>query len=309
VGWYVVMMDGSDHPARFGGLLTAMVTPFDAGGVLDLDAAAGLARWLVDHGTEGLVVAGSTGEGSVLNDEEKLSLWRCVADAVTVPVIAGSGSNDTAHSIELTRAASKTGVDAVLVVTPYYNRPSQDGIFRHIESVAAATELPVMVYDIPIRTGRRIATATMVALARTVPNVVAVKDSTLDVPACARLVTEIPAGFEVYCGDDELALAMVAVGAVGLVSVASHWAGRELAAMLGAYQKGDVAGARDANARLVPSYDFKSTEAFPNPLPAKAACRVLGLAVGQCRDPLGPAPAELDDRARRVLEDLGTTVG
>jgi len=302
-------MDGSDHPARFGGLLTAMVTPFDAGGALDLDAAAALARWLVEHGTEGLVVCGTTGEGPVLTDDEKRLLWRAVVEAVTVPVIAGSGSNDTAHSIEMTRAATEAGAHAVLVVTPYYSRPPQAGIRRHIERVAAATDLPVMIYDIPVRTGRRIALETMVSLAREVPNVVAVKDSTGDVAGAARLLTQTPSGFEVYCGDDDLALAMLSVGAVGAVSVASHWAGREMAEMLAAHFKGDVGGAREANARLIPSFDFETSETFPNPLPAKAACRALGLAVGQCRDPLGPAPAELDDRARHVLEGLGTTVG
>jgi len=308
-GWYVVAMDGPDHPARFGGLLTAMVTPFDQDGELDLDAAGTLARWLVDHGSEGLVVTGTTGEGPVLTDDEKQALWRAVAEAVNVPVVAGSGSNDTAHSIEMTRAATKAGADAVLIVTPYYNRPSQDGIFRHIEAVAAATDLPVIVYDIPVRTGRRIALDTMVALATKVSNVVAVKDSTGDVAGAARLLTKTPSGFEVYCGDDDLALAMLSIGAVGAVSVASHWAGREMAELFAAHWKGDVSGARDINARLVASFDFESSESFPNPLPAKAACRALGLSVGQCRDPLGPAPAELDDLARRVLEDLGTTVG
>jgi 4-hydroxy-tetrahydrodipicolinate synthase len=302
-------MDGSDPPARFGGLLTAMVTPFDAGGALDLDAAAALARWLVDHGTEGLVVCGTTGEGPVLTDDEKQSLWRAVVEAVTVPVIAGSGTNDTAHSIELTKAATEAGAHGVLVVTPYYSRPPQAGIRRHIERVAAATDLPVMIYDIPVRAGRRIALDTMVSLAREVPNVVAVKDSTGDVAGAARLLTQTPSGFEVYCGDDDLALAMLSVGAVGVVSVASHWAGREMAELLAAHFKGDVSGAREANARLIPSFDFETSETFPNPLPAKAACRALGLAVGQCRDPLGPAPAELDVRARHVLEGLGTTVG
>ncbi len=302
-------MDGSDHPARFGGLLTAMVTPFDAGGALDLDAAVALARWLVDHGTEGLVVCGTTGEGPVLSDDERRSLWRAVVEAVTVPVIAGSGTNDTAHSIELTKAATEAGAHAVLVVTPYYSRPPQAGIRRHIERVAAATDLPVMIYDIPVRTGRRIALDTMVSLARDVPNVVAVKDSTGDVAGAARLLTQTPSGFEIYCGDDDLALAMLSVGAVGAVSVASHWAGREMAEMLAAHFKGDVSGAREANARLIPSFDFETSETFPNPLPAKAACRALGLAVGQCRDPLGPAPADLDDWARHVLEGLGTTVG
>jgi 4-hydroxy-tetrahydrodipicolinate synthase len=286
-----------------------MVTPFDAGGALDLDAAAALARWLVDHGTEGLVVCGTTGEGPVLTDDEKQSLWRAVVEAVTVPVIAGSGTNDTAHSIELTKAATEAGAHGVLVVTPYYSRPPQAGIRRHIERVAAATDLPVMIYDIPVRAGRRIALDTMVSLAREVPNVVAVKDSTGDVAGAARLLTQTPSGFEVYCGDDDLALAMLSVGAVGAVSVASHWAGREMAELLAAHFKGDVSGAREANARLIPSFDFETSETFPNPLPAKAACRALGLAVGQCRDPLGPAPAELDDRARHVLEGLGTTVG
>lgn len=302
-------MDGTDHPARFGGLLTAMVTPFDEGGALDLDAVGTLARWLVDHGSQGLVVTGTTGEAPVVNDDEKRSLWRAVAEAVTVPVIAGTGTNDTAHSIEMTRAAEEAGVDGVLVVTPYYSRPPQDGIRRHFAAVAAATDLPVVIYDIPVRTGRRIELSTMVALAREVPNVVAVKDSTGDVAGAARLLTKTPSSFEVYCGDDDLALAMLSVGAVGAVSVASHWAGRELAEMLAAHWKGDVTGARELNARLIPSFDFESSDSFPNPLPAKAACRALGLPVGQCRDPLGSAPGELDDQARRVLEGLGTTVG
>jgi 4-hydroxy-tetrahydrodipicolinate synthase len=301
-------MDGTDHPARFGGLLTAMVTPFDESGALDLDAAGTVARWLVDHGSAGLVVAGTTGEGPVLTDDEKQSLWRAVVEAVNVPVIAGTGTNDTAHSIELTKAATRCGVDAVLVVTPYYSRPPQSGIYRHIELVAAATDLPVMIYDIPVRTGRRIAIDTMVALAREVPNVVAVKDSTGDVAGAARLLARTPSSFEVYCGDDDLALAMLSVGAVGAVSVASHWAGREMASMFEAHWKGDVAGARDANARLIASFDFETSESFPNPLPVKAACRALGLSVGQCRDPLGTAPVELDERARRLLEGMGMSV-
>ena len=301
-------MDATDHPGRFGGLLTAMVTPFDESGTLDLEAAASLARWLVDHGSDGLVVAGTPGEGPVHADDEKQAVWRGVVEAVNVPVIAGTGTNDTAHSVELTKAAQSCGVAAVLVVTPYYSRPSQEGIYRHIARVANATDLPVMIYDIPVRTGRRIALETMVALARQVPNVVAVKDSTGDVAGAARLLARAPSSFEVYCGDDELALPMLSVGAAGAVSVAGHWAGRELAALFAAHWKGDAVGARDINARLIASYDFESTEVFPNPLPAKAACRALGLSVGQCRDPLGHAPAELDELARRVLEGLGLTV-
>jgi len=293
---------------RFGGLLSAMVTPFDERGALDLDAARVLARHLVDHGSEGLVVTGTTGEGPTLTDAEKRDLWRAVKEAVTVPVVAGAGTNDTAHSVELARAAAEAGADGLLVVVPYYSRPSQEGIVRHMAAVAAATPLPVMVYDIPIRTGRAMALDTMVSLAQTVPTILAVKDSTGSPSRAARVIARTPADFELYCGDDDLALPMASVGAVGLVSVASHWAGPELAELLALARKGDLDGARALNVRLLDSYDFESSEAYPNPLPAKAACRALGLAVGQCRDPLGPAPDALDRAARTVLEGLGTAV-
>ncbi len=149
---------------RFGRVITAMVTPFDDDGALDVDAAVELARWLAGHGSDGLVLSGSTGESSVLTDDEKVSLWRAVAEAVTIPVVAGSGSNDTAHSVEMTRQAAASGVDGVLVVTPYYNRPSQAGLYEHFRAVAeAAGDLPVMLYDIPIRSGRRIETSTHAA--------------------------------------------------------------------------------------------------------------------------------------------------
>jgi 4-hydroxy-tetrahydrodipicolinate synthase len=293
-----------DQDPRFGTLVTAMVTPFDEAGGMDLDGAASLARWLVDHGTDGLVVGGTTGESPVLDDRERVDLWRAVADAVTVPVVVGAGTNDTRHSVELAAAAAGAGADAVLVVTPYYSRPSQDGILGHFTAVAAATELPVLLYDIPVRTGRRIHPETVLRLLEAAPNVVGVKDSTGDPAGSARLMARAPDWFELYCGDDALALALLALGAVGLVSVASHWAGPALASMVAAFRKGDVEGARHANARLVESFDFESTEAFPNPLPAKAACRAQGLAVGQCRPPMGAAPPELDGEARLLLNRL-----
>lgn len=294
-----------DQAPRFGAVVTAMVTPFDAEGALDVDTAVALARWLVDHGSDGLVVAGTTGEGPVLTDDEKMALWRAVAEAVTVPVIAGTGTNDTRHSIALTRAATEAGADAVLVVTPYYSRPSQAGLLAHFSAVAAATSLPVVLYDIPVRSGRRIATGTFLRLVEEVGNVVAVKDATGDPAGAARLLAHAPGSFELYSGDDALTLPLLGVGAVGVVSVASHWVGRELGEMIAAYLKGDVEGARHANTRLIDSYDFESTDEFPNPLPAKAACRVQGLAVGQCRPPMGAAPPELDGEARRILARLG----
>ncbi|HEX2064925.1 MAG TPA: 4-hydroxy-tetrahydrodipicolinate synthase, partial [Acidimicrobiales bacterium] len=202
-----------------------MVTPFDQEGRLDLDAVPVLARWLADNGSDGLVVAGSTGEGLVLSDAEKRDLWQAAAEAVPVPVVAGVGTGDTAHSMEQVRAAEQAGVAGALVVTPYYNRPSQSGIEAHFRAVAGATSLPVLLYDIPIRTGRKIAHDTILRLAREVPNVVGVKDAAGDVAGSARLVAEAPDGFDLYSGDDSLTLALAALGGAGVISVAAHWSG------------------------------------------------------------------------------------
>ncbi len=293
------------RPARFGALITAMVTPFGPDGSLDLDAAIELACWLTEHGSDGLVLGGTTGEGPVLSDGELCELWRGVSEAVTVPVLAGTGTNDTRHSIDLTKKAAECGVDGVLVVTPYYSRPSQDGLFAHFAAVAAATELPVVLYDIPVRSGRRIAHPTLLRLAHEVRNVVGVKDAAGDLAGSARMLVHAPGSFELYSGDDSLTLPLVAVGGVGVISVCSHWAGAEMHRMVSAAICGDLETARAENARLVESYEFESTEQFPNPLPAKAACRALGLRVGQCRLPLGEAPPELEGEALRILTRLG----
>jgi 4-hydroxy-tetrahydrodipicolinate synthase len=291
---------------RFGRVITAMVTPFADDGTLDLDAAVELARWLAAHGSDGLVLSGSTGESSVLTDDEKVSLWRAVAEAVTIPVVAGTGSNDTAHSVAMTRQAATSGVDGVLVVTPYYNRPSQAGLHDHFRAVAeAAGDLPVLLYDIPIRSGRRIETATMLRLAREVPAVVGLKDAAGDAPTTAHLVAQAPAGFEVYSGDDAMTLPLMSVGAVGVISVAAHWAGPRFRRVVDAFVAGDVTAAIAANAELLDSFDFESTADYPNPLPAKAALRALGLRVGQCRLPMGAASAELDAMATKIIDALG----
>jgi 4-hydroxy-tetrahydrodipicolinate synthase len=283
-----------------------MVTPFDESGKLDLNGAVTLARWLIDHGTEGLVLAGTTGESPTLSDDEKCDLWRTVAESVTVPVVAGTGSNDTQHTVELTRRATGCGVAGVLVVTPYYSRPSQPGLEGHFRAAAAATSLPLMIYDIPVRTGRKVAHQTLLALTRDVPNIVAVKDAAGDVAASARLIAEAPSGFELYSGADELNLPLLAVGAVGVVSVAAHWTGELHAEMLAAFAKGDVDEARRINARLLPSYAFESFEAAPNPLPTKAILRCLGLPAGHGRPPMDIEPPDLEARARAILAGLGT---
>ncbi len=295
----------SGSTPQFGTVVTAMVTPFDDRGALDLDGAVTLARWLAEHGSDGLVLAGTTGEGPVLSDQEKADLWRAVAEAVTVPVVAGTGTNDTAHSIELTQTAERCGVAGALVVTPYYSRPSQAGLFDHFAAVASSSSLPVLLYDIPVRTGRRIAGDTMLRLAREVPTVVGVKDAAGDVIGASRLLAEAPSAFELYSGDDAFTLPLLSVGAVGVVSVASHWVGREMGEMVAAFRRGDVEGARQRHASLLDSFAFESSEEFPNPLPAKAVCRALGLPAGQCRQPLGPAPMELDGQASALIGRLG----
>ena len=291
--------------ARFGTVLTAMVTPFDAEGDLDLDAAAAVARFLQDHGNEGLVVAGTTGEAPVLTDAEKRDLWRAVSEAVTVPVIAGSGSNDTRHSVELTASAASCGAAAVLAVGPYYSRPPQAGIEAHLRAVCAATELPVMVYDVPPRTGRRIAGDVLRRVFRDMPNAVAFKDATGDAPAAARLINDLGDGFDLYSGDDSMCLALAAAGAVGVVGVATHWAAPEFRELFAAVEKGDLAHAREVNARLAPTFDYENSDTCVYSQAAKAAMRVLGLPVGECRLPVGPAPAGTEDRAREVLRGLG----
>jgi 4-hydroxy-tetrahydrodipicolinate synthase len=291
---------------RFGAVGVAMATPFAADGSLDAEGAATLARWLGDHGVDFLVLAGTTGESPTLTDDETIALLESVRAAVDLPLLAGTSSNDTAQSVEMTRRASATGVDGILAVCPYYSRPSQAGLDAHFRAVAEATDLPVMLYDIPIRTGRKIDTATIVRLARDVTNIVAVKDASGDPAESARLVAQAPAGFELYSGEDSLNLPLLAVGAVGFVSVAAHWCGTEHGEMADAFFAGEVDKAREINAAMLPSYAFETGIETPNPMPTKAMLRVLDLPAGECRLPIGPAPIGLEDAARAVLKGLGS---
>ena len=290
--------------ARFGEVLTAMVTPFDANGAIDLDAAQALAKWLVAQGNDGLVIAGTTGEAPTLTDEEQLDLIKAVCEAVTVPVIGGAGSNDTKHAIHLTSAMKSLGAAGVLSVTPYYNRPSQAGIEAHFRAVASATDLPVIVYDIPIRTGRKIDNKVMLRLAHEVKNVVAVKDAANDVSSSAKLMAEAPESFELISGNDDQTLPLLSIGAGSVIGVATHWAAAECKEMITAFLKGDVEHARLVNARLIESWVFEGGDATPNPQPTKAMLRTLGHKVGHCRPPMDGEPADLEDRARAVWARL-----
>jgi 4-hydroxy-tetrahydrodipicolinate synthase len=292
--------------ARFGRVLTAMVTPFDADGRLDLDVARTLARYLQDNGNDGIVVAGTTGEAPVLTDDERLSLFAAVIEAVSIPVIAGTGTNDTAHSVHMTTEAQALGAAGVLAVCPYYNRPSQAGIAAHIRAMAAATTLPVMVYDIPVRTGRKINTATLLSLFET-PNIVALKDAAGNPGETAALVhaaANAELDVEVYSGDDGLTLPLLAVGAVGVVGVATHWTGPDHQEMFDLWEKGDVVGARLVNSRMLESFAFETGDDAPNPIPTKAMMRHLGIPVGQARLPMGDAPAFVEERAPLVAANL-----
>lgn len=290
--------------ARFGKVVTAMVTPFGDDGRLDLDGAAALARWLQDQGNEALVVAGTTGEAPVLTDPERLDLVEAVVQAVTIPVIAGSGTNDTLHSIHMTRGVAERGAAGVLAVCPYYNRPSQAGIEAHIRAIADTSDLPVVVYDIPVRTGRKISSATLLRLAHEVPTVVALKDAAGNPGETAAVLAKAPVGFEVYSGDDSMTLPLLAVGAVGVIGVATHWTAPDHHEMFDLWHRGDVVGARAVNARLVDSFAYETGDDAPNPIPTKVMMNLLGVRVGECRLPMGPPPDWVVERARVVLADL-----
>ena len=289
---------------RFGRVLTAMVTPFHADGSLNLDGAKRLARWLQDNGNDGLVIAGTTGESSVLTDDERLSLFAAVVEAVTIPVIAGTGTNDTAHSVHMTKEATKLGVAGILAVCPYYNRPSQAGIDAHIRAMCAATTLPVVIYDIPVRTGRKINTTTLAKLANEVKNVAGVKDAAGNPGESARLMTMVPSSFELISGDDGLTLPLMAVGCTAVIGVATHWSGVDHQEMFTKWNAGDTAGARKVNARLTESFAFETGDDNPNPLPTKVMMNHLGLNVGEARLPMGPPPAGLAERAAIVMANL-----
>jgi 4-hydroxy-tetrahydrodipicolinate synthase len=293
--------------AYFGRVATAMVTPFDEAGALALDVAVELAQWLVEHGNEALIVAGTTGEAPTLTADEQIELISAVAGAVDVPVVAGTGSNDTQSAIETTKRAAAAGADAVLVVTPYYNRPSQAGLMSYFKQVAGATDLPVMLYDIPVRTGRKIETDTLLELAHDVENIVALKDAAGDPGETAVFISEAPEAFDVYSGDDSLTLPLLAIGAAGTVGVATHWTGLDHQALFAALDRGDLGEARCINSTMLQSFAFEASFDAPNPIPSKAMMRVLGIPVGYTRSPMDQEPPGLEATARAVV--AGTILG
>jgi 4-hydroxy-tetrahydrodipicolinate synthase len=281
---------------RLGRILTAMVTPFDESGALDISEAQRLARWLVDRETDGLVVAGSTGEGQTLDDDELFALWSAVKAAVgdRATVIANAGTNDTRASVALARSAETAGADAILAVVPYYNKPTQSGMLKHFGAIAEATSLPVVVYNIPGRTGTNMLPETLLELARRHENVAGVKESSGDLKQVGMILRDRPNGFVVWSGDDHLFLPSLALGADGVVGVASHLCSPDYRRMLAAYEGGRVDEAARIHAALLPLIDvlFATT----NPIAIKWAVRQLGFRVGECRLPLDEIPASVAER-------------
>ncbi len=292
--------------ATFGRVLTAMVTPFTADGSLDLDGAQKLATWLTtEGGNDGLVIAGTTGESPALTHDEQIALISAVVEAIDGPVVAGAGSNDTRAAVELTERATAAGAAGLLHVTPYYNRPSQAGLSDHFRACAAATDMPVLLYDIKGRTGRPIAVETMLDLLETVDNIIGVKDANGDPAQTAKLLALAPPDTEVYSGDDVLTLPLLSVGAVGTIGVATHWIGNEIQGLMNAFFTGEIDKAIEINRSLIPSYSFETGDDAPNPIPTKAMLRLMGLPGGPTRPPMGPEPEFVEIEAKAVLAGLG----
>ncbi|WP_042348844.1 4-hydroxy-tetrahydrodipicolinate synthase [Bacillus massiliigorillae] len=278
----------------FGKIVTAMVTPFDHKGNIDFVKTTQLVNYLIENGTDALVVAGTTGESPTLTSEEKLALFQHVVKVVDkrVPVIAGTGSNNTYASIELTKKAEKVGVDAFLLVAPYYNKPNQQGMYEHFKAIAESTKLPIMLYNIPGRTAVKIETETIVKLSA-IPNIVAVKESTGDLSAATEIIAQTDDDFMLYSGDDYLALPMISVGAKGVVSVAAHIIGNEMQDMIEAYFIGENQKAAKLHQELLPI--MNGLFMAPNPTPVKTALQMKGIDVGSVRLPLvALSPSERD---------------
>ncbi|MFN3648548.1 MAG: 4-hydroxy-tetrahydrodipicolinate synthase [Armatimonadota bacterium] len=289
---------------EFGRLLTAMVTPMHPDGSVNHEASAQLARYLVEHGTDTLVVTGTTGESPTLTVEEKLDLYRTVREAVgdSARVVAGTGSYSTRESLELTQEAEKLGVDGAMLVVPYYNNPPQEGLYRHFRAIAEGTRLPIILYNVPSRAPRNMEAATTLRLAE-IPNIVAVKEASGKLEQIAEILGKAPEGFRVYSGDDSSTLPLMSMGAYGIISVAGHLAGKQIRQMVDAFAAGNVAEAARWHQRLLPL--FQACFCTTNPIPVKAGVSLLGIPAGPVRLPLVDADEQVIATVRREMEALG----
>lgn len=288
----------------FGRILTAMVTPMKENGEVNYEEAGKLACHLVETGSEGIVVAGTTGESPVLSVEEKCQLFKAVKDAVSgkAAVIAGTGSNNTAASIELTKQAEKVGCDGIMLVTPYYNKPSQEGLYQHFRAIAQETSLPVILYNVPGRTSLNMLPGTVARLAE-IENIVAVKEASGSLDQVAEIKRTTPDDFLIYSGDDSITLPMLSVGGYGVISVAAHLVGKMIEEMVTSFVTGKIKAAREMHLRLFPLYKVLFITA--NPVPVKAALELIGIKAGAPRLPLVPATEQEIDAIKKVMGDLG----
>ncbi|MDT8858971.1 4-hydroxy-tetrahydrodipicolinate synthase [Alkalihalobacillus sp. MEB130] len=269
----------------FGHIVTAMVTPFTHEGLIDVENTKKLIDYLIANGTDAIVVSGTTGESPTLTTDEKLELFDVCVQHVNkrIPVIAGTGSNNTQASIELTKRAESIGVDGIMLVAPYYNKPSQEGMYEHFKKVAESTDLPIMLYNVPGRTGVQILAETTIALSK-ISNIVSIKEASGDLEQMASIVSAVEEDFTLYTGDDANALPAMAIGAIGVVSVASHVIGNEMKEMIDFYKRGKVKEAAKAHRTLLPT--MKAMFLAPNPTCVKFALAEKGLDVGDVRLPL-----------------------
>ncbi|HWI49552.1 MAG TPA: 4-hydroxy-tetrahydrodipicolinate synthase [Rummeliibacillus sp.] len=286
---------------NFGQILTAMVTPFDQNGEIDFSATKNLINYLIANGTDGIVVAGTTGESPTLATEEKVELFKFVVEVVDgrVPVVAGTGSNNTRASVNLTKLAEDTGVDGIMLVVPYYNKPSQEGLYQHFKTIAEATTLPIVLYNIPGRSVINMSVETVVRLAQ-IPNIAAIKDASGNLDAMAKTISQTPENFSVYTGEDSLTLPALSIGATGVISVASHIIGNEMQAMIAKFKNGNTQEAAQDHRRLLPI--FNGLFAAPNPSPVKAALNLKGIPVGGVRLPIIPLNVQETNALQEVLQ-------
>lgn len=285
---------------NFGNILTAMVTPFQDNGEIDFEATRHLVNHLIENGTDGLVIAGTTGESPTLSDDEKIQLIEFVIKTANkrIPVIAGTGSNNTNASIELTRKAEEAGADGIMLVAPYYNKPSQEGLYQHFKAIAKSTKLPIMLYNIPGRSSVNIKPETIIRLSE-IPNITSVKEASGDLDAAAKIINHTADDFVVYTGDDSMTLPMLSIGGDGVVSVASHVIGNEMQEMVKKFHAGDVKEAAALHRHLLPI--MKELFAAPSPTPVKEALNHIGVSVGGVRLPLVPLNDEERESLLKVL--------
>lgn len=288
---------------NFGQVLTAMVTPFDQNGEIDFEATRTLVNYLLANGTDGLVVSGTTGESPTLTIEEKVALFKFVVEVVAgrVPVFAGTGSYNTRDSISLTKLAEEAGVDGIMLVVPYYNKPNQEGLYQHFKAIAESTKLPILLYNIPGRSAVNMTAETVIRLSE-IDNIVAVKEASGNLDQMAEIISKTPSDFALYSGDDGLALPVLAIGGNGVISVASHVIGNELQDMINSFNSGDHQKAASEHRRLLPI--MRALFAAPSPAPVKAALNMNGIYVGGLRLPLVPLTEEEQRTLQKALPPI-----